>query len=102
MPKRTIDQTRAQASARGDAIATLLFGAVLIIASVIVTLAETDVPKSLIGFGTFLAGVALSAWGSSELERLAAPRSHPEGNALSRSAHSSSPIGPQHLNHAGE
>jgi hypothetical protein len=132
MSKKTMNHARARASARGDAIATLLFGAVLLIASVIITLAETDVPKYLIGFGTFLAGVALSAWGSSELERLAAPRRNPnrspqpgdatgwsstsvpetslarvadafrKGSAPSRSAHFSSPVAPPHLQHAGE
>lgn len=80
MPKRTTNRTRARASARGDAIATLLFGAALIIASVIVALAETDVPKHLIGFGTFLAGVALVAWGSLGLDRLAAVRRKGEQN----------------------
>jgi hypothetical protein len=74
MPNKTIDHARARASTRGDAVATLLFGAAMIIASVIVALAETDVPKHMIGFGMFLMGVALVASRSLALDCLAAAR----------------------------
>ena len=86
MPRKANAPSRAQASARGDAIATVLFGAALIVASLIVALAETDVPKHVVGFAVFIGGVALVAWGGLELDRLAAARPKAEPKSGGRDA----------------
>lgn len=115
MPKKTIDHARALASARGDAIATLLFGVALILASVIVALAEAALLRYLIGFGTFLAGVALIAWeawnwtasprlGATADRSSASPSADnnaarfPNGNATLSSPHFSLRTAPTHAN----
>jgi protein-S-isoprenylcysteine O-methyltransferase Ste14 len=86
MSKELMEQVRARARARGNAIAALYAGAVLSVAPSLAAWTGTPLPENLTGFAVFLAGIALIAWACGELDRTAAVASKKKPDQRGRDA----------------